>query len=104
MRVYGDQLAGWTAEQAARTAEVQSDAGAQAKGSGSATKDRVELSGLASQIAQAHAEYATGQSARVGELSQIYANGRYEVNARQLSHSMVNQWLVGAGTALKTEP
>jgi anti-sigma28 factor (negative regulator of flagellin synthesis) len=64
----------------------------------------VDLSGLASQIAQAHADNMQAQAARVGELSQVCAKGRYDVDVRQLSHVMVGDWLRGAGSVVRMEP
>jgi anti-sigma28 factor (negative regulator of flagellin synthesis) len=59
---------------------------------------------LASQIAKSDAAYVVEQSARVRELSQVYAKGGYDVDARQLGRRMVDHWLVGAGIALRMEP
>ena len=104
IKVNTDASAGLAASQTARIAQTQNDAAGKLRGNGPAAHDQFELSGLASQLAKAGAEFTAEQASRVHSLSRLYAAGQYQVDERQLARSMVNHMLAGAETSVKLEP
>jgi anti-sigma28 factor (negative regulator of flagellin synthesis) len=96
MKVSSGQLAGLAANGAAGAPEVQNDAAARTPGAVLSRYDQVELSGLASQIASANAEFAAEQADRVRSVAQLYAGGQYAIDDRQVARSILKYALSSA--------
>lgn len=83
-----------------RTPEVQTvknTGGRQAKTSAPAAGgDQVGLSGLVAQLSQA---VSFEQSAKISQLSETVASGRYHPDAAAVSASIIQESLVGASAA-----
>lgn len=101
MKVQNEHLAGLAASRGAAVAGVQGNDESQRQNGPNAAGDRVELSGLASRIAEAQAGSRAAQAARVRHLSGVYASGKYTVDTRELSRSMVEH---AVNAALPKEP
>jgi anti-sigma28 factor (negative regulator of flagellin synthesis) len=58
--------------------------------------DRVELSPLAAQVAQAGQAHAAARARHVDSLAKLYQTGRYAVDSRDVSRKIVAQAVSGA--------
>jgi hypothetical protein len=58
--------------------------------------DRVDLSGLSAQIAEAGRAHAAQGARRVQELTALYQAGRYAADPNEVSRKIVEQMLPGA--------
>jgi hypothetical protein len=99
MRIQTDGLAGAAGLETSRAQETNGVAqsgkqrGAGASGS---PLDSVQISGLSERIAEASADLDAQSDQRVNALAALYASGKYEVDSKSLSRSMVSQSLSGA--------
>jgi flagellar biosynthesis anti-sigma factor FlgM len=68
-------------------------------GTGGASSDSVELSGLAGKISQAVSQDAADRSAKVEQLRSQVGNGTYQADSAATSRGVVNESLASSATA-----
>jgi anti-sigma28 factor (negative regulator of flagellin synthesis) len=93
IRISNDGLTGTAASETSRTLDVVQigSAGSRSGSRTGASTDRVEISSLSGQIADASSASASAQANRVRQLAALYAGGRYRVDSTALSRAMVSQ-------------
>lgn len=100
IRIQNDGLAGAAASETSRTQDtVQIGNGAGRPGSRfDASSDRVEISSLSGQIADASNSSQAAQANRVSKLAAMYQSGRYQVDSVAVSRALVSQAIQTGGT------
>ena len=95
IRIQNDGMTGTAASEASRTLDVVQigSGGSRSSSRTGASTDRVEISSLSGQIADASSASAAAQANRVSQLAALYASGRYQVDSSALSRAMVSQSL-----------
>ncbi|HVV44128.1 MAG TPA: flagellar biosynthesis anti-sigma factor FlgM [Bryobacteraceae bacterium] len=104
IRIQNDVIAGGSSPEVNRTGETGHAGGSSGRGriqSGTAGGDQVEISSAAQTFSEGVHASSVQHSARVKELSALYASGRYHVDAHQVSRALVNSGLSSAGPAGK---
>jgi anti-sigma28 factor (negative regulator of flagellin synthesis) len=99
MKIQNEGLNGSTPLETGRTASVTPPANNNGSGGtkvSGAEGDSVEISGISSRLAEANAVNGQQRENRVSQLAAVYARGEYQVNASNLSRSLVSHAL-GAG-------
>jgi hypothetical protein len=97
IRIQNDGIAAAAASQTA-PAEKTGKPGSTSSGSiGSSGADQVDISSLSGSIAAASSALASQQSARVSQLTGLYASGQFQVNSAQLSSALVTSAMGSAG-------
>ncbi len=94
MKIYDRNLTGANQADTARAAETQRSehsSGSKATGSGSASGDRVELSGALGQLSQALSASGSSREAKVQALAAQYQSGNYQPDSAATSHAMVSE-------------
>jgi anti-sigma28 factor (negative regulator of flagellin synthesis) len=94
MRIHNDAIA-TTATSQSVAAELAPGEASRSKTSPTSTTgaDQVELSSFSAKVAESNSALAAAHAARVQHLAQVYAAGRYHVDAAQLSRAMVSRSL-----------
>ena len=59
-------------------------------------QDSVQISGLSARISAVNQQEDARESDRVSTLAALYAHGKYQVDAENLSHALVSHALSGA--------
>jgi anti-sigma28 factor (negative regulator of flagellin synthesis) len=100
IRIQNDGLAGAAASETSRTQDTaQIGNGTGRPGSRfDASGDRVEISSLSGQIADASTSSQVAQANRVSKLAAMYQSGRYQVDSMAVSRAIVSQALQAGGT------
>lgn len=73
--------------------------GAAQRGKGAESSDRVELSGFSGRVAEALRTDSQDRAGRVAKIAQAVQSGAYKVDARAVSHALVNEAISTGGTA-----
>jgi anti-sigma28 factor (negative regulator of flagellin synthesis) len=98
IRIQGESLEGANALQTSRTQETplagqsQRQSGIKAFEGG---QDSVQISNLSAQISEINQQQDVQASNRVAALAALYAQGNYQVDARNLSSALVSHALSG---------
>ncbi|HEU5021462.1 MAG TPA: flagellar biosynthesis anti-sigma factor FlgM [Bryobacteraceae bacterium] len=104
IRIQNDVISGGSPHEVNRTGETGHAGAGQSRGrvgSGTAGGDQVEISSAAQTFSDGVHASSVQHSARVKELSALYASGRYHVDAHQVSRALVNSGLSSPGPAGK---
>jgi len=96
IRIQNDGIAAAATSQTA-PAEKTGKPGSTSSGSiGNNGTDQVDISSLSGSIGGASSALASQQSARVNQLTALYANGQFQVNSTQLSRALVTSAMGGS--------
>jgi hypothetical protein len=96
IRIQNDGIAAASTSQTA-PAEKMGKPGSASSGSVSNSgADQVDLSSLSGSIGALSGALASQQSARVNQLTALYANGQFQANSAQLSRALVTSAMGGS--------
>jgi len=104
IRIQNDVISGGASHEVNRTGEAGhagAGSGRSRVGSGTASGDQVEISSAAQTFSDGVHASSVQHSARVKELSALYASGHYHVDSHQVSRALVNSGISSAGPAGK---
>ena len=102
IRIQNDVISGGASHEVNRPGEAgHAGSGRSRVGSGTASGDQVEISSAAQTFSDGVHASSVQHSARVKELSALYASGQYHVDSHQVSRALVNSGISSAGPAGK---
>jgi anti-sigma28 factor (negative regulator of flagellin synthesis) len=99
IRIQNDAISGGASHEVNRTGEAGhagAGSGRNRIGTGTAGGDQVEISSAAQTFSEGVHTASPQHSARVKELSALYASGRYHVDSQQVSRALVNSGISSA--------
>lgn len=99
IRIQNDAVSNGVSPEVSRTGETGHASGSSGRnrvGTGTPGGDQVEISSAAQTFSDGVHASSAQHSARVKELSALYASGRYQVDSHQVSRALVNSGISSA--------